>query len=110
MTRVTPRRAVPHIREFLADNLTPVGVYRRLAESSPCQFLLESVTGGERGFCATCGSSLFWSALERPTISVAAGTLDGATGLSTIGHIWDEQRADWETLDDLPRAPRGGDL
>ncbi len=70
----------------------------------------QSVTGGERGFCATCGSSLFWSAPERPTISISAGTLDGATGLRTSGHIWDEQRADWETLDDLPRAPRGGDL
>jgi anthranilate synthase component 1 len=43
-----PRRAVPHIREFLADSLTPLGVYRRLAETSPCHFLLESVAGGER--------------------------------------------------------------
>jgi hypothetical protein len=68
----------------------------------------QSDTGGERGFCATCGSSLFWSAPDRATISIAAGTLDGATGLRTAGHIWDEQRADWETLDDLPRAPRGG--
>ncbi len=48
MAQETPRRAVPHIREFLADNLTPGGVYRRLAETSDCQFLLESVTGGER--------------------------------------------------------------
>ena len=30
-----PRRAVPHIREFLADSLTPLGVYRRLAAISP---------------------------------------------------------------------------
>ncbi|HYH44327.1 MAG TPA: anthranilate synthase component I, partial [Thermoanaerobaculia bacterium] len=44
----TLRRAVPHIREFLADSLTPLGVYRRLAELSPHRFLLESVTGGER--------------------------------------------------------------
>lgn len=43
-----PRRAVPHIREFLADSLTPVAVYRRLAALSPHRFLLESVTGGER--------------------------------------------------------------
>ncbi|MES1240309.1 MAG: anthranilate synthase component I [Acidobacteriota bacterium] len=43
-----PRRAVPHTREFLADSLTPLGVYRRLAELSPHRFLLESVTGGER--------------------------------------------------------------
>jgi anthranilate synthase component 1 len=43
-----PRRAVPHIREFLADSLTPLAVYRRLAEISPHRFLFESVTGGER--------------------------------------------------------------
>ncbi|HYG64214.1 MAG TPA: anthranilate synthase component I [Thermoanaerobaculia bacterium] len=42
------RRAVPHIREFLADSLTPLAVYRRLAETSPYRFLLESVAGGER--------------------------------------------------------------
>jgi hypothetical protein len=60
----------------------------------------------ERGFCAECGSSLFWRAPERPTVSVAAGTLDGPTGLRTIGHIYDDQRADWEHVDDLPRRPR----
>jgi anthranilate synthase component I len=43
-----PRRAVPHVREFLADSLTPLAVYRRLASLSPHRFLLESVTGGEK--------------------------------------------------------------
>jgi anthranilate synthase component I len=43
-----PRRAVPHIREFLADSLTPLAVYRRLAAVSPHRFLFESVSGGER--------------------------------------------------------------
>ncbi len=43
-----PRRAVAHTREFLADTLTPLGVYRRLALLSPYRFLLESVTGGEQ--------------------------------------------------------------
>ncbi|HKI02888.1 MAG TPA: anthranilate synthase component I [Thermoanaerobaculia bacterium] len=43
-----PRRAVPHIREFLADSLTPLSVYRRLAAISPHRFLFESVSGGER--------------------------------------------------------------
>ncbi|HSK75640.1 MAG TPA: anthranilate synthase component I [Thermoanaerobaculia bacterium] len=43
-----PRRAVPHIREFLADSLTPLSVYRRLAKISPHRFLFESVSGGER--------------------------------------------------------------
>ena len=44
---IHPRRAVPHIRELLADSLTPLGVYRRLAKISPHRFLLESVSGGE---------------------------------------------------------------
>jgi anthranilate synthase component 1 len=43
-----PRRAVPHIREFLADSLTPLAVYRRLESISPHRFLFESVSGGER--------------------------------------------------------------
>lgn len=37
-----------HVREFLADALTPVAVYDRLAELSPVRFLFESVTGGEQ--------------------------------------------------------------
>ncbi len=43
-----PRRAVVHVREFLADSLTPLAVYRRLEKLSPVRFLLESVTGGEQ--------------------------------------------------------------
>ena len=44
----SPRRAVAHTREFLADSLTPLALYRRLAEISPVRFLFESVTGGEQ--------------------------------------------------------------
>jgi hypothetical protein len=67
----------------------------------------QSVTGGERGFCSRCGSSLLWREPDSATFSVTAGTLDGPTGLRIVQHIWDEQRADWEPVDDLPRAPRG---
>jgi anthranilate synthase component I len=45
---VSERRAVAHTREFLADTLTPVAVYRRLGELSPVRFLFESITGGEQ--------------------------------------------------------------
>jgi len=67
----------------------------------------QSATGGERGFCARCGSSLLWREPGGTTYSVAAGTLDGETGLQIVQHIWDEQRADWELDDGLPRLPRG---
>jgi anthranilate synthase component 1 len=43
----TGRRAIPHVREFLGDSLTPVAAYRRLAADRP-RFLFESVTGGEQ--------------------------------------------------------------
>ncbi len=46
--RRAKKKAVPHVRELLADELTPLGAYRRLAAVSPVRFLLESVTGGER--------------------------------------------------------------
>jgi anthranilate synthase component 1 len=42
------RRAIPHVREFLADALTPLAVYRRLRGQSEYSFLFESVTGGEQ--------------------------------------------------------------
>jgi anthranilate synthase component 1 len=45
---MTAIRAVPHTREFLADTLTPLGVYQRLSRLSPWRFLFESVTGGEQ--------------------------------------------------------------
>ena len=67
----------------------------------------QSATNGERGFCSRCGSSLLWREPESSTYSVAAGTLDGATGLRIEQHIWDEQRADWELDDGLPRVARG---
>lgn len=42
------RRVVPHLRELLAETLTPLAVYQRLADLSPVRFLFESVTGGEQ--------------------------------------------------------------
>ena len=67
----------------------------------------QSVTDADRGFCERCGSSLFWRAPRDGTVSVTAGTLDGVTGLRTVEHIWESQRADWEADDGLPRLPYG---
>ncbi|MFN7940194.1 MAG: chorismate-binding protein [Thermoanaerobaculia bacterium] len=40
--------ALPHVREYLAETLTPLAAYERLATLSPVRFLFESVAGGER--------------------------------------------------------------
>ena len=69
----------------------------------------DSAAHARRGFCGECGSSLFWASPEFQTISVAAGTLDGDTGVIAAGHIWVSQVGDYYELPDdgLPRWPRG---
>jgi hypothetical protein len=52
--------------------------------------------GARRAFCARCGSRLLWERPERPTISIAAGSIDAPTGLRTIEHIYLDSRADYD--------------
>jgi hypothetical protein len=41
-----------------------------------------------RGFCGCCGSTLFWAGAGKDYISIAAGTLDDASGLKMACHIF----------------------
>lgn len=50
-----------------------------------------------RGFCAGCGASLFWRAVGRPSVSIAAGTLDEPTGLRTVAQIFTADHGDYYT-------------
>ena len=65
-----------------------------------------------RGFCGECGSSLFWDAPGRPTVSIAAGTLelDGHTDLRVAAHWYVSQAGDYYELpaDGLPRHQLSG--
>lgn len=67
----------------------------------------DSVRAAHRGFCASCGTSLFWKAPALERTGIAAGTLDEPTGLRVAAHIYTHQVADWDTLpeDGLPRDP-----
>ncbi len=61
--------------------------------------------GARRGFCAVCGGRLFWSRADRPTISIAAGSLDDPTGLRIATHIHVQSAGDWEGhLEGWPEA------
>jgi len=80
MTRVRP-----HFRTFLADALTPLAAYRRLAALSPVRFLLESVAGGERvsrySFLGAAPRELLYVYADRAEVvrpGVAAERLPGA--------------------------------
>jgi len=63
------------------------------------------------GFCEQCGSTLFWRCRERAEkISVAAGTLDGPTGLTTKASIWTLEASDYHEIDkSIPLYPFGTD-
>jgi len=58
------------------------------------------VNGRDRGFCAACGSTLFWWSEDDSTISVSAGALDGPTGLAVERHVFTLDAADWESAPD----------
>lgn len=47
-----------------------------------------------RGFCGTCGSNLFWDGAGQ-NLSIFAGTLNEATGLSIKGHIYCADKGDY---------------
>jgi hypothetical protein len=68
-----------------------------------------SSSAARRGFCRRCGSSLFWQADARGHVSVAAGTLDDASGLRTTEHIFVADKPGYYELGDgLPRRRQGG--
>lgn len=60
-----------------------------------------------RGFCATCGSALFWKRDGAEDISVMAGTFDKPSGLRGEVHIFVADKGDYyDIADDLPQFER----
>lgn len=61
----------------------------------------------ERGFCGTCGATLFWKPLQAgyEYTAVALGMIDGPTGLKLARHTFVAEKGDYYTLDDgLPQS------
>ena len=55
---------------------------------------------GERVFCATCGTTLWWKMQGKPVTSVAPGLFAGQDGLAVSEEIFVDCRAGW-----MPRWP-----
>ena len=67
-----------------------------------------SSASARRGFCATCGSALFWQKDGTGVIDVAAGALDAPSGLRLRGHIFVADQGDYyEIADGLPQSAQG---
>lgn len=48
----------------------------------------DSSSEARRGFCGNCGSTLFWQPHGRDYLSIAAGSLDDSSALTTACHIF----------------------
>lgn len=57
-----------------------------------------------RGFCGTCGSTLFFDPRHRDWIAVAMGAFDGPTGVKITHHIYCADKGDfYDITDGLPQ-------
>ncbi|MDH3714888.1 MAG: GFA family protein [Gammaproteobacteria bacterium] len=57
-----------------------------------------------RGFCKRCGSSPFWALDDDPVLRITAGSLESPTGLTSVQHIYVDDKSDYYAIgDDLPR-------
>ncbi len=64
----------------------------------------QSSSTARRGFCAICGSNLFWDG-PGSHLSIMAGTFDGDPGVRLAGHIFcADKGAYYELNDGLPQA------
>lgn len=62
-----------------------------------------------RGFCKTCGSSLFWEYLETDETDILAGTIDMPTNLKNTRHIFVADKGDYYDInDDVIQFPKYG--
>ena len=58
----------------------------------------------DRGFCNTCGSSLFWRPVHGKYIALMVGALDVPTGLKSREHIFVADASDYYEINDgLPQ-------
>ncbi|MFC0646605.1 anthranilate synthase component I [Cellulomonas phragmiteti] len=97
------RRVVPVVRRLLADDVTPVGLYRTLAAGRPGTFVLESAESD-----GTWGRWSFVGVTSRACLSVRAGRAswsgDVPVGVPTEGDVLDVLGRTLEVLH-TPRIP-----
>ncbi len=102
---------VPVYCELLADNLTPVTAFARVAHLAPHAFLLESVVGGEKiarySFIGADPVAVFEARASRVTIQRGADTrsLEAADPLRELEQLLHEHPA--VALPSLPRFVGG---
>jgi len=88
------RRVTGH---FLAATATRRSRLRLLRDGGLKWY--DSSEAARRGFCALCGSTLFWEPRGRDHISIAAGSLDDSRDLAIVCHIHVADKGAYYELD-----------
>jgi len=61
----------------------------------------ESSPGNRRAFCSKCGSPLYGTFADLPSVRrVRLGTLNDTEGAKPIAHIWTGSKSDWFEIND----------
>lgn len=62
----------------------------------------------ERGFCAACGSSMFWRGIDSGRTAVGMGCFEAPTGTRLTRHIYTADKGDYyDIADGLPQRSAG---
>ena len=83
---------------FMAATAASLAHFRLLADSGLAWY--QASLMAKRGFCRICGSTLFWQGHGRDYIAIAAGSVDGSTGLRLAGHIFCADKGDYYEIAD----------
>ena len=61
----------------------------------------------QRGFCSTCGATLFWDPIHKDFIGISMGAFDSPTGTRLAKHIFVADKGDYyDITDGLPQNPQ----
>lgn len=84
----------------MATWATWLAAHIRYLKGRPSEYA--SSPGARRGFCAKCGSTLSWRAVDRTPaeLDIAAGTLDQGDAISPREHLFVKNRRVWQPLSD----------
>jgi hypothetical protein len=88
------RKAHGHVGAYTAAPKAAL----RVTESRGLKWYQSSAVA-RRGFCRECGGTLFWERPAGDLVSIAAGTLDGPTGLATTLQIYVDDAGDYYEID-----------
>lgn len=96
------RKTSGHFAAMTSTRIADIAI----TSSQSLRWFRSSATA-ERGFCAICGSNLFWRPIGSDTMSIAAGSLDTPTGLAIEKHIFAGAKSDYYRIEDgLPQRDR----